>query len=171
MDRLEFRQQVFDFSEHLYPMVYRLLGDQQSAEDAIQDIMMKLWLKRHKIKKHPNLKGLIVLTARNHCIDLLRRQKKVVRLETEIVKDTSGKQDNSKLEWKELTAVIDTILQKAPEQQREVFLMRDIDGYAFKEIAFTLNITVEHCRVLLSRIRKFIAHELETRYHYERGTY
>jgi RNA polymerase sigma-70 factor (ECF subfamily) len=170
MDTLDFKQRVFDFSEELYPMVYRMLGSRQSTEDAIQDIMMKLWIKRNKIKNHPNLKGFIILTARNHCIDLLRRKKKVVPILNEDIKDVHGDKDST-FEWQKLNNVINTILKKAPEQQREVFLMRDIDGYDFKEIAYALDITIEHCRVLLSRIRRFIAKELETRYHYERGTY
>jgi RNA polymerase sigma-70 factor (ECF subfamily) len=170
MDTLDFKQRVFDFSEELYPMVYRMLGSRQSTEDAIQDIMMKLWIKRNKIKNHPNLKGFIILTARNHCIDLLRRKKKVVPILNEDIKDVHGDKDST-FEWQQLNNVINTILKKAPEQQREVFLMRDIDGYDFKEIAYALDIKIEHCRVLLSRIRRFIAKELETRYHYERGTY
>ena len=132
---------------------------------------MKLWLKRKKIQHHPNLKGLIVLTARNYCIDVLRKRIKVVHIKNDEIKDEQIDENNSNFEWDQLNSVINTILEKAPEQQREVFLMRDIDGYDFKEIAYALDIKVEHCRVLLSRVRKFIGNELETTYQYERGTY
>ena len=37
MDKSEFRHKVFNFSEQLYPMVYRFLGNQHSAEDAIEN--------------------------------------------------------------------------------------------------------------------------------------
>lgn len=171
MNTSEFKQKVFMFSEQLYPMVYRMLGNRQTAEDAIQDIMLKLWLKRKKIADHPNLKGLIVLTARNHCIDVLRRRMKVVSIPDEQIKDEKSHQQDSRLEWQHLNNAITSILKNVPEQQREVFLMRDIDGYAYKDIAFALNITIEHCRVLLSRVRQFIAEELEKNYQYERGTY
>jgi len=171
MKATEFKKKIFDFSDQLYPMVYRLLGSRYQTEDAIQDIMMKLWIKRHKIKTHPNLKGLIILTARNHCIDRLRKNIKVVQVNEEFTKDEKTDNEHSNVEWNQLKCVINTILEKVPKQQKEVFLMKDIDGYAYKEIAFALDINVEHCRVLSSRVRQFIAKELETTYHYERGTY
>ena len=67
--------------------------------------------------------------------------------------------------------IILKILEEIPEQQKEVFLMRDIDGYEFSEIAAALQIKVEHARVLLSRARKQIGLTLEKTYSYERGTY
>lgn len=170
MNKTDFKNRVFDLSEHIYPMVFRMLGNHNGAEDAIQEIMMKLWLKRKKIEHHPNLKGLVILTARNHCIDVLRKKMKIIPIENHEFRDAKTHED-SIFNWEQLNGIIHKILSKAPEQQRDVFLMRDIDGYDFKEIAFTLNITVEHSRVLLSRARKLIAKELETTYHYERGTY
>ena len=67
MNKKEFRLKVFSLSEHLFPMVSRMLGNKANAEDAIQEIMMKLWLKRKQIGLHPNITGLVFLTARNYC--------------------------------------------------------------------------------------------------------
>jgi RNA polymerase sigma-70 factor (ECF subfamily) len=75
------------------------------------------------------------------------------------------------LEWKELNTAIKEILKKLPEQQTEVFMMRDLDGYKFSEIAAALEIKIEHVRVLLSRARKQISAALEKTYSYERGEY
>jgi DNA-directed RNA polymerase specialized sigma24 family protein len=75
MNKTEFRLKVFSLSEHLFPMVCRMLGNNANAEDAIQEIMMKLWLKRKEIGKHPNITGLVFLTARNYCIDLMRKKR------------------------------------------------------------------------------------------------
>jgi len=46
--------------------------------------------------------------------------------------------------------------------------MRDIDGYKNIEIAFALDLKVEHIRVLLSRARKQVSKELKMNYGYER---
>lgn len=61
-------------SERLYPMVARMLGSHANAEDAIQEIMIKLWEHRGQIKNHPNLPAFIFLTARNYCLDLIKRK-------------------------------------------------------------------------------------------------
>lgn len=171
MNKQDFKQNIFSLSERIYPMVARMLGGNHNAEDAIQEIMLKLWEKRNQIAKHPNIKGLVFLTARNYCIDVLRKKTPLVKDATSYLKVIKSSNDNSDIEWQELNKIIQEILKKLPEQQKEVFVMRDIDGYEFKEIAATLEITVEHVRVLVSRARKFIGVSLEKTYHYERGKY
>lgn len=171
MNKQDFKQNIFSLSERIYPMVARMLGGNHNAEDAIQEIMLKLWEKRNQIAKHPNIKGLVFLTARNYCIDVLRKKTPLVNDATSYLKVIKSSNDNSDIEWQELNKIIQEILKKLPEQQKEVFVMRDIDGYEFKEIAATLEITVEHVRVLVSKARKFIGVSLEKTYHYERGKY
>ena len=74
MNKQDFKTRVFSLSENIYPMVARMLGSTHNAEDAIQEIMLKLWEKRNQIAKHPNIKGLVILTARNYCIDVLQSE-------------------------------------------------------------------------------------------------
>ncbi len=171
MTKQDFKLQVFSLSERLFPMVARLLGSNSKAEDAIQEIMIKLWQKRKKLENHPNVKGFVILTARNYCIDLLRKKALVLEDSTSELKILKSLNETENLEWKELNTIIYKILETLPEQQKEVFLMRDVDGYEFTEIASALCLKIEHVRVLLSRARKQIGVALEKNYHYERGEY
>lgn len=170
MTKQEFKHTVFSLSERIYPLVARLLG-KQNAEDAIQEIMLKLWEKRKQVAKHPNIKGLVFLTARNHCIDVLRKKPLLVDDAASYFKVIKSPNKNDGLERQELNNIIQKILKQLPEQQQEVFVMRDMDGYEFKEIAAALEIKIEHVRVLVSRARKFIGKSLEKTYDYERGKY
>ena len=116
-----------------------------------------------------NITGLVFLTARNYCIDLMRKKRLEIDdapFQMEILKSESGQEQ---LEWKELNTIIKKILKTLPEQQREVIMMRDLDGYEFIEIAASTQLKVEHIRVLLSRARKQVSIELEKTYSYERG--
>ena len=171
MNKIDFKLKVFSLSERLFPLVSRMLGNSANTEDAIQEIMMKLWLKRKKIAKHPNITGFVFLTARNHCIDLLRKKKLVLADSTIPLKILTSTNEHIELEWKELNNIIKEVLKNLPEQQKEVFIMRDIDGYEFTEIASAMQLKVENIRVLLSRARKQIRIELEKTYSYEKGTY
>ncbi|MCG1037352.1 RNA polymerase sigma factor [Polaribacter sargassicola] len=171
MIKEDFKNKVFSLSGFIYPMVARMLGSKPKAEDAIQEIMIKLWNKRKELDKHPNIKGFVILTARNYCLDVLRKKK--VLLEDSlgalsVVKSTNNHTD---IEWQELNSIIKNILKQLPKQQKEVFIMRDLDGYEFVEIAAALEIKIEHARVLVSRARKFIGVTLEKTYNYERGEY
>ena len=58
MTKLDFKNTVFVLSEKLFPMVSRLLGTQEMAEDAIQEIMIKIWHKRKNLKETKQLKHL-----------------------------------------------------------------------------------------------------------------
>lgn len=167
MTKEEFRITVFSLSERLFPMVRRLLEDPTNAEDAIQEIMLKLWEKRSQLKHHPNITGLVFLTARNHCIDLIRKNRIKTDTSPYSLEQLSSSHGQEQTEWKELQRIIETILQDLPEQQSEVLKMRDLDGYEFTEIAAALQLKVEHVRVLLSRARKQVSIKLEKIYSYE----
>lgn len=171
MNKIDFKHNVFSLSERLFPMVARMLGSTANAEDAIQEIMLKLWKKRKQVEKHPNINGFVFLTARNYCIDVLRKKPFVLDDATDYFKILESKKEHTNIEWKELNTIIKEILKKLPAQQTEVFMMRDIDGYEFDEIAAAVEIKIEHVRVLLSRARKQIGVELEKTYSYERGKY
>ena len=167
MNETDFKLKVFSLSERLFPMVFRMLGNSANAEDAIQEIMMKLWEKRDQIEQHPNITGFVFLTARNYCIDTLRRKKLEIddsSLQLEILKSEYGQEQS---EWKDLNIIVKKILKGLPEQQREVLMMRDLDGYEFIEIAAATQLKVEYVRVLLSRARKQVSLKLEKIYNYE----
>lgn len=170
MTKLEFKNTVFILSEKLFPMVSRILGTHEKAEDAIQEIMIKIWQKRKNLKNHPNIKGFVFLTARNYCLDVLRKKKIEPQNDTNYLKIIRSK-DEYNIEWQELNQIISEILKTLPEQQKEVFLMRDIDGYEFTEISSALNIKQTHARVLISRARKQIGNALLKTYNYEKGAY
>lgn len=171
MNKIDFKLKVFSLSERLFPMLARMLGTTANAEDAIQEIMIKLWEQRKKLEKHPNIKGFVFLTARNYCIDVLRKSPKILDDASNHFKVLKATNTNVDFEYDELNNIISKILKDIPEQQREVFLMRDIDGYELPEIAETLQIKTEHARVLLSRARKQIGLTLEKTYSYEKGNY
>lgn len=158
-------------SDRLFPMVARILGNNTDAEDAVQEIMLKLWAKRSKLDGHPNMEGFVFLTARNYCIDVLRKKMIIVDDSFSYLNFTGSSSKSLDLEWKELNVIVLKILNSLPKMQKEVFIMRDIDDYSFKEISDALDIKIEHCRVLLSRARSQVSYELEHTYSYEKGNY
>lgn len=168
MNETDFKHNIFSLSERLFPMVSRMLGNSVNAEDAIQEIMLKLWEKRNQIGQHANVTGFVFLTARNYCIDVLRKKTLEIDDSSLQLKALHSEYGQEQTEWKDLNNIIKRILTELPEQQREVLMMRDLDGYEFVEIAAATQLKVEHIRVLLSRARKKVSSSLEKIYHYER---
>lgn len=168
MNSKDFKQKIFSLSERLFPMVSRILGNHANAEDAIQEIMMKLWVKRKKIDNHPNISGFVFLTARNYCFDILKKKRLQMDEYSIDFKVTTAENVQQQLEWKELNILVKEMLKKLPEQQGTILMMRDIDGYEFHEIATITKLKVEHIRVLLSRARKQLKIALQETYSHAR---
>lgn len=167
MKTKEFQDKVLVLSDRIYPFVVRLLGNQENAKDAVQEIMIKLWDRRKQLAGHPNINGFVFLTARNHCLDILKKYRfgqGDPGFNLQLIDSETGQ---DKLEWKELNNLLKEVLQKLPEQQRTVVIMRDIDGCSFDEIAAVMQLKKEYIRVLLSRGRKQIMIELNKLYSYE----
>lgn len=167
MDKTDFKNNIFSLSERIYPMVSRMLGNEQDAKDAIQEIMIKLWKKQASLVDHPNQSGFVFLTARNYCLDLLKQKKPtILNSEVHLNNETSasGQED---YELKELIALIETILKNGPALHKEVLLMRDLDGMEYDEIAEATNLKIGHIRVLISRTRKQVQEQLKKSYSYD----
>src|SRR5690606_18615578 len=131
------------------------------------EIMIKLWDRRKQIEKHPNITGFVLLTARNYCIDLLKKKTPKMDSSDLQLKVLISEAIDSQIEWQELIGIVESLLEELPEQQREVMMLRDIDGFEFAEIAAATNLKVEHVRVLLSRARKQVRVKLKNIYSYE----
>lgn len=167
MSTKEFKDKVLSLSGRIFPMVARMLENHENAEDAVQEIMIKLWDRRKQIEKHPNITGFVLLTARNYCIDLLKKKTPKMDSSDLQLKVLISEAIDSQIEWQELIGIVESLLEELPEQQREVMMLRDIDGFEFAEIAAATNLKVEHVRVLLSRARKQVRVKLKNIYSYE----
>lgn len=167
MNTADFKDKVLSLSDRIYSMASRLLENNENAEDAVQEIMIKLWDRRMKIGNHPNIPGFVILTARNHCIDLLKKKTPSIYSSDFQMSILSSETDQNEVEWTELTTIIEDILKEIPKQQREIMIMRDIDGFEFVEIAAFTELKVEHVRVLLSRARKHVSTKLKSIYKYD----
>src|SRR5690606_38688292 len=139
MSTKEFKDKVLSLSGRIFPMVGRMLENHENAEDAVQEIMIKLWDRRKQIEKHPNITGFVLLTARNHCIDLLKKKTPKMDSSDLQLKVLISEAIDSQIEWQELIGIVESLLEELPEQQREVMMLRDIDGFEFAEIAAATN--------------------------------
>ncbi|HPF50465.1 MAG TPA: RNA polymerase sigma factor [Draconibacterium sp.] len=161
----EFKNTVIPFSRKLYPMLFRILGDEEETRDALQDLMVKLWDKRKELKKCDNQSAYIIAVARNLSFDLLKK-KRPVRID--------GKEDNKMMllkaddhsDARERLNHVRTVIGQLPEKYREVISLRDIDGFEFEEIKEMTGYEVPYIRVLLSRARQKVKEEVEKTYDY-----
>lgn len=166
----QFRQHIIPFTRKLYPMINRILRDEEESSDAVQDLMLKLWSRRNDLEKCSNIQGYIISMAKNYCFDMLKKKRPSRISEKEEYKLQNLRTEERSLEVKEQYEQIHKVIENLPEKYRDVIRMRDIDGFSFEEIKEMTGYEISHIRVLLSRSRMKVKRELLKMYDYEEGS-
>jgi len=166
----EFNGHIIPYSRKLYPMVRRILKNDEETRDALQELMMKLWGKRFELGRCTNLNAYIMSMAKNHCLDVLKKKRPERLNGNEEYKILNLQSDEKIFELKERHEQVSRIIGGLPEKYREILQFRDIDGLSFEEIKELTGLEVPHIRVILSRSRQRVKSELEKIYNYEQGT-
>lgn len=143
------------FDELYYRYVPRLMAfaktyilDKQEAEEAVQEIFIKIWEKRKSLDESKNFKSYLFQSVKNHLFNLIRDKKKTCQLE-DIPGELFPKEDNilENLSYKELEVTAFGLIASLPKVQQEVFTLSRMEGLTNAEIATQLNLskrTVEH---------------------------
>ena len=156
MNQNEFVQLVTPFKDKVFRLAKRLLVSTEEAEDATQEVLVKLWSKNGNLAAYGSVEAFAMTMTKNYCLDQLKSKRtgnlKIVH--TNYVDREPGldkkMEDLDSLDW------VEKIMDKLPVQQRLIIQMRDIEQYEFEEIAKILDMNESAIRVALSRARKTI---------------
>lgn len=158
MIRTDFDNLIPGISRRLYAYAFRMLGNQQSSEDAVQDVFVKLWRMNKSLDAYSSIEALAITMVKNQCIDQLRRMKLAGADEIESINPRidPGPSPHEKLERDETMRLLDRIINQLPNNYRETVKFRDIDGLSYEEISEKTGQNINTIRVNLSRARKII---------------
>lgn len=169
MTQTDFVTLVMPFKDKVYRLAKRLLVSKEEAEDATQEILMKLWNHNHKIEGYKNVEAFSMTMTKNLCLDRLKSKQaqnlKIVHSNYEDTKVSLQKQ----VELNDSVDIISKIIDELPEQQKIIIQLRDIEDYDFQEIASVLEMNETAVRVALSRARKTIREKLTKKHGYGIG--
>lgn len=146
-------------SDGLYRMAYYILESQSDAQDAVQDLFIKLWSTRDQLDTVLNLKAYCTTLMKNLCIDRLRRESKVQS--TELTFDMAEtRQIEDDIMAKEKLQRVMAAIEKLPARQRDVMRMYVFEEKSYDEIAHITGLSNLTLRVLLSNARKSLRNEI-----------
>jgi len=154
MDSKQFNNQVVALSDRYFRLAKSILRDADVAQDAVQDLILKLWEKRHSLDEVENIQAFTIRSMRNLCLDIIRQQHE----ETELPAETEYSELNpyQQTEQKDMVLRIKRMIDNLPELQRTIIRMRDVEGMELKEIAYITDLTENAVTVNLSRARQKI---------------
>lgn len=155
MDAETFKKVFIPYHQKLYRIAYRIVQDAASAEDIVQDTFIKLWNKRGEMDNIDNTEAFAIITLRNTSLDYLRKTKNDYHTDYDI--DVPETQSLSRqIELQDQAEKVKYLINKLPDQQRQVMMMKHWDGYTDEEIEQITGLSPGNIRVILSRARKVI---------------
>ena len=166
MKQTEFLNIVLPFKDKLFRMAKRLLVSTEEAEDATQEILIKLWDKKNKMETYNNVEAFAMTMTKNFCLDRLKsKQAGNLKLVHSNYTDSSTSLQ-SELEAKDSISWVERIMAELPEQQKMVLQLRDVEQYEYEEIEKLLDMKPTAIRVALSRARKTVREKLMEKHNY-----
>jgi len=147
----EYNNCVEQFADNVFRFILKNIKDKEKAKDIVQDTFEKMWVKRHSIT-NTKAKSYLFTAAHRTMIDLIRREKRkgdFEEVKQESLSHTSG-------QYSGLQEVLHEALDNLPAAQRSVVLLRDYEGYSYKEIAQVTDLNEAQVKVYIYRARKFL---------------
>lgn len=169
MDVESFKRLFLPLHPKLFRIAYALVENKSDAEDILQDAYYKLWSRRNELADVRKPEAFCVTLVKNLCLDFLRSPRAGRHDEdvTEAVTLSTDSSPDKELEMQDKVEQVRHLINRLPENQRQVLRLRGIEDCSIDEIEQITGLSAVNIRVLLSRARKIIREQFEKYYAYE----
>ncbi|MFZ4400821.1 MAG: RNA polymerase sigma factor [Bacteroidales bacterium] len=150
MTTTEYNSCVDDYADGVYRFILKNIKDEDKAKDVVQDSFIKMWDKVADIS-FEKARSYLFTTAYHTMIDQIRREKKQTTLDDAFLKNLTTENHYS-----DLKEVLNAALEKLPEIQKSVILLRDYEGYSYEEIGEITDLNESQVKVYIYRARLFL---------------
>ncbi len=141
------RQSVEKYGDMLYRICIVMLKNSADAEDAVQSVFMKLFMKVPQFESDEHEKAWLIRVATNKCRDMLRFRIKFHPIDDETLNSIAADEESTRLI---------ELLTELPEKFRLVLTLHYIEGYKVDEIAQMIGRTASAVKMRLSKGRALL---------------
>lgn len=146
----EYNRSVDLYSDNIYRFVLKNLRDEDMARDVVQDTFERIWRKVTEVA-FEKARAYLFTTAYRLMLEQIRRQKRFVPVDH--VTYTSFSASSSEMDLKQ---ILNTGLSRLPADQRAVIMLRDYEGYSYREIGEITGLNEAQVKVYIFRARVFL---------------
>ena len=167
-----FNQLVATYQERLLKIAYGITLDREEAMEIVQDVFVSVFKNIASFRQEASLATWLRRITINQCLNWKRKWKRRFRwhhdpidfqTETKLNRDSQKKNDPETLfREKEFEKKIMDAVKTLPEKLRAVFVLNNLEGLTYEQIAKTLDIKIGTVRSRLHAARKKILDSLET---------
>ena len=151
------------YSPSLYTYILHFLNVTEFAEDALQEVFIKIWEIRERIDPRLSFSGYLYRITRNHVFKSLKKitADKALRLQVMQQLYLETEDAGARLLWKQYEALLHEAIRQLPPQRQKVFRLCREESKSYEEVALELGIsrnTVKEHMVLAMKSIKFFFH-------------
>lgn len=158
-----FKELFFEFFPTLCVYASKIVGDNETARDIVQEVFFKIWKNRKKIEMESSFRNFIVTAVRNQCTDILRKRTVIDRFATRSpsTMEPSEQSPEEIYTINELEQIIGKAIQKLPPNIREAFEMNRFKGMTYNEIAQHMSLSPKTIEAYISKALSILRVELK----------
>ena len=154
MELKQFKIDVLPLREKLLNYARKLTEDPSDAEDAVQEVMLKLWNMRQKLDEYQSIEDVAMTMTHHLCMDIWRAKRPDSLSLEQVQAPSQSATPERLLEEKDEFRLMRKIIDSLPTLQRTIIQMKDVQEYETEEIAEITGCSAEAIRSNLSRARK-----------------
>ena len=150
-----YRNKVFGYA-------LTILQEDTAAEEIVQDVFIKLWIKRKTLLTIENFGGFLRTTTRNETLNALKKiasEQKNYQIANQNTSDIDSGTENE-IQFRETKKLLDAAIEKLPPQQKLIYNLCHIEGLKQRDVAEKLNLsplTVKtHLRDAVKSIKNYL---------------
>lgn len=145
------------YKNNVYATALRITKSKIQAEEAVQDIFLKIWQNRENLAEVTHFENYLFILSRNHLFNSIKKIARETNQIIEFDKKEAGFIDtDSNIKDEQYNTILNQIVEQLPPQQQKVYQMAKRDGLSHQKIGEDLGISTETVKKHMAQALKFI---------------
>jgi RNA polymerase sigma-70 factor (ECF subfamily) len=145
----------------LYVFLFRIVNNQEIAEDIVQSTFVKVWENREKLSVEKPLDAQVYVIARNLLLNQIRRTKTEQRVFEQLAyRENTVRDAIHEVSYRETLNLYEQAINRLPPKRRQIYRLSYLQGLSIKEIAELLSISCNTVENHLAKANRFIRENL-----------
>lgn len=154
--------QLFDhYRNAIFGVAIKFLKSPLLAEEVVQDVFLKIWLKRQELGDVQNIEAYIITMARNLILDRLKKQAYEVAAKEELSRQPMHINDaDHRLRQQQYEKLLEQAVNQLPPQQKQVYQLAKREQLSYQDIAEQMQLSRLTVKTHMAKALQFIRHYL-----------
>lgn len=147
-DRRAFTMLFDAYYRSLGQYVYKMTESLEATEEIVQDVFIKVWLKKDNLSSINNFSNYLFILSRNHTLNYLRKQATYkVHFQTwDGVQESNVGQPEVSDNYEDFRLLVEKAIEMLPAQQKKIYELCKVEKLKYEDVAAQLNLSLETVR-------------------------